>query len=96
MKILPYKIRNIVWETLNKIAKAGGSLNDSIRFQSAYNSIIVSQTVSPSIICEVKPQNLLLVFCEIMEPFFDALSPSSFPARSFKPIDKVNDATYHE
>ena len=86
LEIIPHEISDIVRETLSHVPERRGTIDDAIGYESLNNAILDAEHVGARILCDVIPQNLLLVFGQTLKSLHDAFMEFPLPPKVFDPI----------
>lgn len=73
MDVIPHEIADIVRKPLKHVPDARRAIEDTVGYKSLNDAIINSQDIRAGILREVKPENLLFVFSQVLEALRDAL-----------------------
>lgn len=87
VEVIPRDVTNVVREPVDHVANGRRPENDSIGYESIDDAILNAEAVGSSILGDVIPQNLLLVFGQSVQSLRDALKrfPLPPPALNFVP-----------
>lgn len=87
VEVIPHEITDIVREPFPHVAERCGTIDDLIGYESLNDAIFNAEHVGSSILGDVIPQNLLIVFGQTLQSLDDALVEFPLPQKALDPIE---------
>lgn len=96
MEIIPRNITDVVRKSFEHVPHGRRSVDDSFCYEFLDDAIFNAECIASRILCDVEPQNLILVFSESVQSLRDALKLFPPPPPSLYPVKDVGTYTDSE
>lgn len=87
MEVIPRDLTYVVRESHSDVAKLSGLVDDPRGYESLHHAILDAEVIGTSLMMDVNPQNLLLIFGETVQSLRDALKQLPIPPEAFDSAD---------
>lgn len=96
MEIIPHEVSDVMRHPLNYAAVDCGLVDDACGYETSHDAILNAEHIGASILHDVIPQNLLLVFGQTMQSLNDALMEIPLPPEAFNSVYPPSADCYQE
>lgn len=90
VEVIPRKVVDVVRKPFNHISERGGTVNDSIGYETLHDTIVVAEDISASLLRNVEPENLLFIFGQTIQAIGYALIEAPLTPPTFNDGNPVS------
>jgi len=94
--IIPHEVSNIMRHSFDDAAVNCRLVDDAVGYETSHDAILNAEQIGASILNDVIPQNLLLVFGQTLQSLDDALVEFPLPPESLDPIKPPTAESYQQ